>query len=68
MASVIYNAEKDDADMAMKHARRLIDSADCCLGNIDTVKVLIDGELYFRWQFGKGITFPDAAELAKGAK
>lgn len=67
MATATYNAEDDNVNEIMRHARRLIDSGDCRIGKVERVIVLLNGNLHFTWQYGKGITFPNAAELAKAA-
>lgn len=50
---------------AMRHVKRRRDSTDGHLGEIEILQVMEMDRLVFEWQYGKGITFPDAAELAK---
>lgn len=54
---------------AMKAFKHYTNNVAARLGMVERIIVTDGGDcINFEWQYGKGITFPDAAELAKGAQ
>lgn len=57
--------ECESQERAMRWAKQLMLGRQGRLGELEAITVMQDGEVVWKWQFGKGITFPSAAELAQ---